>query len=78
MASDRDALSLSHGATVTSFASHEERKWSSGPKVIIVLSELNSARHEISNAHKYENIKKFSFFQGQISLECYFFVLIML
>ena len=33
---------------------------------------LNSAEHEIFNAHKYENIKKFSIFQAQISLECYF------
>ena len=33
---------------------------------------LNSAEHEILNAHKYENIKKFSIFQAQISLECYF------
>ena len=29
---------------------------------------------KIFNAHKYKNIKKFSFFfHGQISLECYFF-----
>ena len=27
---------------------------------------------KISNAHKYENIKKFSIFQAQISLERYF------
>ena len=34
---------------------------------------LNSAEHEISDAHMYKNIKKkFSFFQAQISLECYF------
>ena len=33
---------------------------------------LNSVEHEILNAHKYENIKKFSIFQAQISLECYF------
>ena len=33
---------------------------------------LNSADHEILNAYKYKNIKKFSFFQAQISLECYF------
>ena len=30
------------------------------------------AEHEILNAHKYENIKKFNTFQAQISLECYF------
>ena len=33
---------------------------------------LNSVEHEISNAHKYKNIKKFSFCQAQISGECYF------
>ena len=37
---------------------------------------LNSAEHEILNAHKYKNIKKFSIFQSHISLECYFFLLI--
>ena len=33
---------------------------------------LNSAEHEILNARKYNNIKKFSFFHTQISLKCYF------
>ena len=33
---------------------------------------LNSVEHEISNAHKYKNIKKFSFCQARISGECYF------
>ena len=33
---------------------------------------LNSAEHEILNAHKYKNIKKLSIIQAQISLECYF------
>ena len=33
---------------------------------------LNSVEHEILNAHKYKHIKKFGFFQAQISLECYF------
>ena len=37
---------------------------------------LNSAEQEILNAPKYKNIKKCSFFQAQISLECYFFPLI--
>ena len=32
---------------------------------------LISAGHEILNAHKYKNIKKFSFFQSQISKECH-------
>ena len=33
---------------------------------------LNSVEHEILNAHKYKNIKTFSFFQAQVSGECYF------
>ena len=33
---------------------------------------LNSVEHEILNAHKCENIKKFSSLQAQIGLECYF------
>ena len=33
---------------------------------------LNSVEHEISNAHKYKNIKKFGLFKAQLSLECYF------
>ena len=36
------------------------------------FSMLDSAKHEVLNAHKYKNIKKLSFFQVQISLECYF------
>ena len=36
------------------------------------LSTLNSADNEMSNAHKNENIEKFSIFQAHISLECYF------
>ena len=43
--------------------------WARGYKT---FSMLNSVEHEILNAHKYENIKKFSFFQTQMSLECYF------
>ena len=37
---------------------------------------LNSVEHEIFNAHKYKDIKKFNFFKAQISLECYFSPLI--
>ena len=33
------------------------------------FSMLNSDKHEILNAHKYENIKKFSFFLCHVSLE---------
>ena len=43
--------------------------WPRGYKTFFVL---NSVEHEILNAHKYKNIKKLSFFQSQISLECYF------
>ena len=30
---------------------------------------LNSVEHEILNAHKYKNIKKFGLFKAQLSLE---------
>ena len=33
---------------------------------------LNTAEHEILNAHQYKNIEKCRFFQAQISLECFF------
>ena len=38
--------------------------------------KFNSVEHEILNAHKYKNIKKFGLFKAQLSLECYFFPLI--
>ena len=37
---------------------------------------LNSAEHEISNANKYENIKKFGFFSGLDKPRMLFFLLI--
>ena len=37
---------------------------------------LNSAEHEILNAHKYKNIKKFSFFSGSDKPRMLFFLLI--
>ena len=37
---------------------------------------LNSVEHEILNARKHKNIKKFGSFSAQISLECYFSPLI--
>ena len=43
--------------------------WPRGYKTFFVL---NSVEHEISNAHKYKNIKKFGLFNAQLSLECYF------
>ena len=33
---------------------------------------LSSVEHEILNAHKCKNIKKFGLYSAQISLECYF------
>ena len=42
------------------------------PRGYKTFSMLNSTEHEISNAHKFKYIKKFSFFLAQISLECYF------
>ena len=47
-----------------------------GPKVIKLFSMLNSAQHEILNAHKYENIKKFSFFSRSDKSRMLFFMLI--
>ena len=43
--------------------------WAPGKKTFFTL---NSAEHEILNAHKYKRIKKFSVFQAQISIERYF------
>ena len=43
--------------------------WAQGYKTFFML---NSAGHEILNAHKYKNMKKLSIFQAQISQECYF------
>ena len=37
---------------------------------------LNSAEHEILNAHKYKNIKKFGFFLGLDKPRMLFFLLI--
>ena len=44
-----------------------------GPKVIKQF-RINSADHEILNAHKYKKISRkfWGFFQAQLSLECYF------
>ena len=44
--------------------------WARGYKTFFVL---NSVEHEISNAHKYKNIKTFSICQAQIRGEGYFF-----
>ena len=46
-----------------------DETWPRGYKTFFVL---NSLEHEILNAHKYKNIKKFGIFKAQLSLECYF------
>ena len=51
------------------FLGQPQKYYARGYKTFFVL---NSVEHEISNAHKYTNIKKFSFCQAQISGECYF------
>ena len=42
------------------------KSWPRGYKTFFVL---NSVEHEILNAHKYKNIKKFGLFKAQLSLE---------
>ena len=44
--------------------------WARGYKTFLML---NSAEHEILNAHKYKNIQILSNFQAQISPKCYFY-----
>ena len=45
------------------------QSWARGYKTFFML---NSVEHKILYAHKYKDITKFSFFQIQISRECYF------
>ena len=52
-----------------------EKKYKPGPEVII-FSMLNSAEHEILIAFKCKKYQEIQLFQAQISLECYFFLLI--
>ena len=47
--------------------------WPKGYKTFFVL---NSAEHEILNAHKYKNIEKFNFFAGSDKTRILFFLLI--
>ena len=53
--------------------SHTNQYRSLGYRKIVML---NSAEHEILNAHQYQHIKKLSIFQIQIGLGCYFVRLI--
>ena len=48
----------------------------SGSKVIKILAMLNSPEHEISNAHKYKNIKRISIFSGSDEPITLFFMFI--
>ena len=58
----------------------KKREWSwlvpysgsPGSEVIKTFFVLISVEHEILNAHKYKNIKKFGLVKAQLSLECYF------
>ena len=43
-----------------------------GPEVTKLFFVLNSVEHKNSNAHKFNNIKKFGFFKADLSLEYYF------
>ena len=47
-----------------------------GPEIIKLFFKLNSIEHEILNAHKYKNIKKFSRFSGSNKPRMVFFLLI--
>ena len=61
---------LSGEATVIfTFASFLNRDHARGYKTFFMLS---SAEHEILSAQNLKYIKKFSFFEAQINLECYF------
>ena len=46
------------------------------PRCEKTFSMINSAEHEILNAHKYKNIMKFNIFQAQKRLRMLFFPLI--
>ena len=58
---------LMHKTSIIS--SRYSENWPQGYKTFFVL---NSIEHEILNAHKYINIKKFVFLGSDISLKCYF------
>ena len=47
-----------------------------GTEVLNLFSMLNSAEHEVSNAHKYKNIKKFSCFSDSGKPRMLFFLFI--
>ena len=57
------------GATTITGRITGSLSWPRGYKTFFVL---NSVEHEILNAHKYKNIKKFGLLKAQLGLECYF------
>ena len=57
-----------HSLGLTDNVGMLETEHSPGYKIQCIF-HAQSAEHEILNAHEYKNIKKFSFFQVQISLE---------
>ena len=66
-----DVLHFERAALIRS-AYSEEADQARAEVIKTFFFMLNPVEHEIFNAHKYENIKKFGFFYVQISLECYF------
>ena len=56
-------------STMCRILTDDQEPWARGYKTFFML---NSVEHEILNAHKYKNVKKFSVFQTQISREYYF------
>ena len=57
--------------TASGYSNHYYNPYSRprGYKTFLVL---NSVEHEILNAHKFKNIKKFGLFKAQLSIGCYF------
>ena len=66
---DPDAKAFHIKGIVMEIACTKMKIWPRGYKTFFVL---NSAEHEILNAHKYKNIKKFGLFKARLILECYF------
>ena len=54
---------------VHNFTIHVIKRRIPGPEVIKLLFMVNSIAHELLNAHKYKNFKKFGFCWAQISIE---------
>ena len=61
-------LATLFGSTISAISQYDIAR----PRGYKTFSMLNSVEHEILNAHKNKNIKKFGLFKVQISLEGYF------